>query len=279
MEINSFKKTGSPGAESSSGNSPEYYQFEDINYAIIGLLREARSHRSESDSVLDLGCGRARLGLEVQRLGYQVTGIDSSATACNTARTRITEVLELNLADQERVASALGERRFDWLVAADVLEHFPDPLEVLRFYRRFLKAEGRLIVSLPNVAVWDNRLRVVFGRFDYRDSGVMDRTHLRFFTFRTARELIEQGGFAPIRTTFEPGIARAFTGLARSSVGANHDPAAIIDSPSYQFYVRYALPLERAVCWLAPRLLAFRVVVLASLKDHVTEPRIRQSRS
>ena len=242
-----------------------YYQFEDINSAIIRLFRDTQQR--EAASVLDLGCGRARLGLEVQRLGYTVTGIDNNPVACATARTRIREVIELDFTKPDAVANTLKERQFDWIMAADVLEHTPDPKTILSIYRRYLKPHGRLIVSLPNVAVWDNRLRLLFGRFNYSDSGVMDRTHLRFFTFRTARELISEAGFTPLRTTWEAGIARAFLPLLKRLVTQEAAPGALLESSSYRFYSRYILPAEHLVCGIAPRLLAFRVVILARLND------------
>jgi len=257
--------------------SSSYYQFEDINNAIIRLFRDAQQR--EAGSVLDLGCGRARLGLEVQRLGYTVTGIDNSPVACATARTRISEVIELDFTKLTAVADTLKERKFDWIMAADVLEHTPDPKTTLSFYRRYLKPDGRLIVSLPNVAVWDNRLRLLFGRFDYRDSGVMDRTHLRFFTFRTARELVSEAGFTPMRTTWEAGIARAFLPLLKRLVTREAAPGALLESPSYRFYTRYILPAEHLVCGIAPGLLAFRAVILARLNDSAEAPPNRRNQS
>lgn len=257
----------------------DYYEFEYINLPIIELLRRNGSRPERVESVLDVGCGRARLGNEIEKLGYRVTGIDSSATACNAARRRISEVVQLDLLDFERIAMAVGERRFDLLVASDVLEHFADPLEVLRCYRRFLAPGGQLVMSVPNVAVWNNRLRLLFGRFDYAESGVMDRRHLRFFTFRTARELLAQAGFTPTRVTFEPGIAFAFLPLLRRIVRGKGDPGAILDSPLYQTYQRWILPVERAVCRLRPSLLGFRVVIAAVLSDSATAPSIRQSQN
>jgi 2-polyprenyl-3-methyl-5-hydroxy-6-metoxy-1,4-benzoquinol methylase len=260
-------------------SSSSYYQFEDINNAIIRLFRNARQSDRKLGSVLDLGCGRARLGLEVERLGYTVAGIDNNPVACATARTRISEVVELDFMKLDAVAAALNGRQFDWIMAADVLEHSAEPQAALRFYRRFLKPDGRLIVSLPNVAVWDNRFRLLFGRFDYRDSGVMDRTHLRFFTFRTARELIIEAGFTPLRRTWEPGIARAFMPAVKGLLGRKGGSSAILESPAYRFYLRYVLPVEHLVCGVAPGLLAFRVVILARLNDCAEEPPSHRNQS
>lgn len=160
--------------------------------------------------MLDIGCGRARLGLEIEGLGFKLTGLDNSPVACEIARQRISEVIEIDITDYSKVEQTLAGRRFDFLMAADSLEHSVDPYGVLNCYRKFLKPNGHLVLSLPNVVVWDNRLRTFFGRFDYVDSGVMDRTHLRFFTFRSARQLVVDCGFVPEKSTFEPGIARAF---------------------------------------------------------------------
>lgn len=260
-----------PGRMTTESDS-RYYQFEDVNNAVVRLFRQAKQRDGKVGSVLDLGCGRARLGLEVERLGYTVTGIDNSPVACATARTRISEVIELDFMNPDAIAAALNGRQFDWIMAADVLEHSAEPETALGFYRRFLKPDGRLIVSLPNVAVWDNRFRLLLGRFDYRDSGVMDRTHLRFFTFRTARELIVEAGFTPLQKTWEPGIARAFVPALKGLLGRTSGAGAILESPAYRFYSHYVLPIEHMVCGIAPGLLAFRVVMLARLNDCAEEP-------
>jgi 2-polyprenyl-3-methyl-5-hydroxy-6-metoxy-1,4-benzoquinol methylase len=242
----------------------EYYCYEDINYAVVELLRSAHRSRPESTTLLDVGCGRGRLGLEIEALGYKVTGLDNSPIACAAARKRITEVVELDITDYGRVEQRLGGRRFDCLLAADSLEHSVDPWAVLTFYRQFLKPDGRLLISLPNVAVWDNRIRMLCGRFNYADSGVMDRTHLRFFTFRSARQLVVNCGFALEKCTWEPGIARAFLPLIKCFIRNRvQSPGSILESKAYGFYMRYLMPIEKTVTSIAPGLLAFRTVILA----------------
>jgi len=88
-------------------------------------------------------------------------------------------------------------------------------LSVLQFYLGFLKPEGRIVVSMPNIASWDRRLALLFGHFDYADSGIMDRTHLRFFTFRTAQALLEEAGLVILAVRHAPGITRAFLPLIK----------------------------------------------------------------
>jgi SAM-dependent methyltransferase len=94
------------------------------------------------------------------------------------------------------VAGQLREREFDKVLLLDVLEHLNHPERVLRdVYPLIRPSGGSIIVSLPNVANIFVRLNLLFGRFEYADRGIMDRTHVRFFTRKTARELLEGNGY------------------------------------------------------------------------------------
>jgi len=90
----------------------------------------------------------------------------------------------------------LEGKRFDRVLLLDVLEHLRSPERILDECHRVLKPEGRIIVSLPNVANIAVRLALFAGRFDYQERGILDRTHLRFFTRKTARRLLESAGYA-----------------------------------------------------------------------------------
>jgi len=243
----------------------EYYQFEEVNQPVLKLFRDAKQQGGLSETVLDLGCGRARLGSEIQRLGYSVTGIEANNVAIAVARERIAELVELDLLQYERLSEVFKGRQYDWLLASDVLEHLPRPSEALHFYRRLLKPNGRLVVSLPNIALWNVRLGLLLGQFNYADSGVMDRTHLQFFTVRTARELLKEAGFKILSTTYDPGIARVMLPVVKRVMSGkgSENPGAILDSKSYRLYLDYIYPTETFVCRLVPRLLSFRIVMLA----------------
>ncbi len=96
------------------------------------------------------------------------------------------------------------DRPFDVIVCADVLEHLAEPERVLASVRRWLAPGGLLLVSVPNVANAAIRLSLLAGRFEYSDKGILDRTHLRFFTRRSARRLVEQAGFRVRRIRATP---------------------------------------------------------------------------
>jgi SAM-dependent methyltransferase len=104
--------------------------------------------------------------------------------------------LDRGLAD---VAADLAGRQFDCVLLADVLEHLRDPGRLLDDCRRHLRPEGTLVVSLPNVANLYVRLQLLRGRFDYTPRGILDATHLRFYTRETGRALLERHGFEVVQ--------------------------------------------------------------------------------
>jgi ubiquinone/menaquinone biosynthesis C-methylase UbiE len=88
-----------------------------------------------------------------------------------------------------------AEGYFDAMVFADVLEHLKDPQRILKEMLRYLAPRGIFVVSLPNVARFEVRLRLLLGRFAYATSGIMDRTHLHFYTYSSAKSLVESTGY------------------------------------------------------------------------------------
>jgi SAM-dependent methyltransferase len=91
----------------------------------------------------------------------------------------------------------LGQR-YDAVVFYDVLEHLEDPWRILRKAHGWLKPGAQIALSVPNVCFWSVRRDVVLGRFDYQRFGILDRTHLRFFTQATLDDAVRQAGFAPV---------------------------------------------------------------------------------
>jgi len=160
--------------------------------ALVARHGLAASHRlvleliPDGARVLDVGCAEGYLAEEVARRGCTVVGIEPDPRAAGAARARGVEV---RVEDVE--TAPLRAEGFDVVVFADVLEHLRDPAAVLRQAR----PAGRAIVSLPNIAHWTGRRALIRGRFPRADFGLFDRTHLRFFTRASARELAAEAGF------------------------------------------------------------------------------------
>lgn len=199
--------------------------------------------------MLEIGCATGYMSEVLRdRLGCTVVGVELSPEAAALAEGRAARVIT---ADAETVdwEAALGDERFDAVVFADVLEHLRDPRAVLQRVSPFLSSTGAVVASVPNVAHASVRLALLAGEFRYRPTGLLDETHLRFFTRASLQDLFESAGhvvttWLRARRSIEesevavPGVAEG--GAARAIAAA--DPEAT----TYQFVVR-AVPAESAV--------------------------------
>lgn len=152
--------------------------------------------------VLELGCHTGNLSRWLQEQGCEVTGVELNGTALGHARPFLADAYNADLEDQS-LWDRLQSRQFDVVLALHVLEHLSDPWSVLKRIDAVLAKEGELIVGLPNICSATARFEVLFGRFKYETTGVLDRTHLRFFDQTSARELLHGGGFE-VREYFGP---------------------------------------------------------------------------
>jgi len=148
---------------------------------------------AQAKVILDVGCAAGALGnaLKRQRPTVTVLGVEISAEAADRARTVLDEVF------CGRAEDALPDAwpKPDCTIFADVLEHLPDPWQVLRRHRDLLGPGGTLIVSVPNIGHRTVIAELLRGKFEYADAGILDRTHLRFFTRSSAVDLLENSGF------------------------------------------------------------------------------------
>jgi 2-polyprenyl-3-methyl-5-hydroxy-6-metoxy-1,4-benzoquinol methylase len=145
--------------------------------------------------VLELGTATGYMSRVLKEQGCTVVGVEIDPDAAELARPFCERVIvgDLDLLDLDR---ELGDDRFDVVVAADVLEHTKDPARVLRLVKSHLRAGGGyMAVSLPNVAHGSVRLALLTGVFPYGDWGLLDRTHLRFFTRHSIGELFASAGY------------------------------------------------------------------------------------
>jgi len=150
--------------------------------------------------VLDLGCWTGRLGEKLkEEKDCRVVGVDINKEALKIAQKRLDKVWQVDLNEPKNLVAILADNKFDYILAVDVLEHLQNPKELLGeinkvccfAIKKYLKKQGKLIVSLPNVAYYKIRLSLLRGKFGYEDQGILDRTHLRFFTLFSAREMLE----------------------------------------------------------------------------------------
>lgn len=149
---------------------------------------------SANSSVLDVGCASGYIAAALNRRGCSTYGIEINPSAAEAAKQHCADVAVIDLESQS-ISTAFPGKTFDYIVFGDVLEHLREPWTVLAASRSLLKPQGRAIVSVPNVAHGAVRLALLSGEFDYRALGILDNTHLRFFTIDSVDELLLRGGF------------------------------------------------------------------------------------
>lgn len=159
---------------------------------ILGMLREHPAKR-----VLDLGCSGGLLSQRIRDQGSHVTGVDSLQLP--GVRDRVDE---FTLGDLEDGVPTDLPGGYDAVVAADVIEHVRDPGRLLTQMAAALAPNGEIMVSTPNFSHWYPRARVVTGNFGYDRRGILDETHLRFFTRRSLRRLFRSSGLDILELTY-----------------------------------------------------------------------------
>jgi 2-polyprenyl-3-methyl-5-hydroxy-6-metoxy-1,4-benzoquinol methylase len=194
-------------------------------------------HRSR---VLDLGCADGSVAATLRRMGCRVWGVERDPDDAEAARSWCESVLEADLETVDLAASFAGQE-FDVVLMLDVLEHLADPTRLLFQAGRVLDRVGWGVISLPNVAHLSTRLALLDGQFRYRDTGLLDRTHLRFFDRQGVEGLLDAAGWAAFDWE---AVTR---GLGESEIdprGLDLELAAKLetepDALSYQFVVTAA---------------------------------------
>jgi 2-polyprenyl-3-methyl-5-hydroxy-6-metoxy-1,4-benzoquinol methylase len=174
------------------------------------FVDEARKYRT----ILECGCSSGFISTLISGDGGpQVVVLEIDEEDAEQARAVCAEVLTYVL--NEAGWTTQVKRSFDLITFGDVLEHLVDPVATLREVKRLLNPGGRILVSLPNVAHWSIRVKLLFGKFEYKTTGLMDYTHLRFFSAVTGRQMIENSGYRII--FFHPVIGGRFTSRFRSA--------------------------------------------------------------
>jgi 2-polyprenyl-3-methyl-5-hydroxy-6-metoxy-1,4-benzoquinol methylase len=162
------------------------YEFKPFKYSSHYWILDALAREENPVRILDVGTASGYLGKIWRGRGHYVAGVEYDAAAAEKAREYYDA---FQIADVETFAFPYrGE--FDYIVFADVLEHLRDPAAVLRRCIPALKESGKIIISVPNIANWVIRLSLLFGRFNYMDKGILDRTHMRFFTLRSLERMM-----------------------------------------------------------------------------------------
>jgi O-antigen biosynthesis protein len=223
--------------------------------------------------VLDVGCATGYLARALREQGCRVSGVEYDPAAAAEAEPELDKLVIGDLEQLDLTVEFAGEL-FDVVVFGDVLEHLRDPLPVLRSVRELLVPGGAVVISVPNIAHGDVRLSLLQGRFEYRSLGLLDNTHIHFFTRSSLRAFLRDAGFTAVdvQTTTADLLTTELADDARDA-----DPRIVdalredIDATTYQFVVRAvrddAAQLAEEAAWQASELTKRMSAAQAEIDD------------
>ena len=184
----------------------EYYQGKQIYYkmnrargnAILSLVGN-----NGQGLILDIGCATGELGEAIRdELGYRVWGIDVSDNFCQIAAKKLDKVFCLDVTSGlENWPETIKTEKFDKIILSEILEHLFFPESLLSKVRHLADDKTEVIITVPNILFWKNRLKIFFGKFDYSDQGLMDRGHIHFFSWKSLNRMLKSAGFRIVETS------------------------------------------------------------------------------
>ncbi len=247
MEIESVAALSGHAAAASRRYDEAFDATTGSHAAVLGMV-------ADGATVLDLGCAGGSLARELSARGCRVVGVEADVAGAAHAAEHLARLVACDL-DTADLAAALDGERFHVVVAADVLEHLRDPARVLQQLVPLLAPGGSVVASIPNVAHGSVRLALLSGDFPYGDWGLLDRTHLRFYTAEGVHALLAESGLqvAEMLRVVEPVDSPAAVAFDASAVPADvvEWVAAQPEATTYQFVVR-AVPASGATAAPAP---------------------------
>jgi len=166
----------------------------DVSLDPNGSLKKMLDLIDEGKNVIDFGCAAGYFSNLLKNKGCTVTGIEVNIDAAKVAEKYCKKVIVADL-DFTSVIDLVEGEKFDIAVFGDVLEHLRNPWKVLAETRNILKDDGYVVASIPNIAHGSIRLALLQGRFEYTECGILDNTHIRFFTRDTVGQLFEKSGY------------------------------------------------------------------------------------
>jgi 2-polyprenyl-3-methyl-5-hydroxy-6-metoxy-1,4-benzoquinol methylase len=176
----------------------EYFNHYPIKQSLGSSHAYAQTFVGANHSVLDIGCGEGHMAEELRTAGNVVTGLDvlerpaklgalEQYISCDLENGFVTSIPQLR------------RKKFDCILLLDILEHLRRPEVILEHCHPLLDTDGQLIVSLPNVANIYVRLMLLIGHFNSKERGILDRTHVHFYTRRTAKQLLVENGYVVVK--------------------------------------------------------------------------------
>lgn len=148
-----------------------------------------------SKRILDLGCCSGELFDSFIRRGQEIFGVEIDKEAVKKGKEKGYHIIEGDLEEENTLKEIEKIAPFDAILALDVLEHLKDPWTFLEKIKKYFSKDGFIFGTIPNISNWKIRFTQLFGNFNYKEEGILDKGHLRFFNQKTIRKLFEDSGY------------------------------------------------------------------------------------
>lgn len=227
--------------------------------------------------LLSIGVGNGIMERKAKEFGNYVVGVDIDSSCIKNLSRILDESFVLDIEHTKDLP--FRKHSFDVILLADVLEHLIDPERILMRLQLYLKDDGYIIVSLPNVANWSIRLALLLGFFQYSEEGILNKGHLRFFTKKTAIKLCKQAGYEVASLSYNTSLVNLAYGFLLS-LFPNKGKQGTVEKASQEFsspakhsrgrlrvvIKRIAETADAFITHLFPGLLAYQFVFVLKKK-------------
>lgn len=177
--------------------------YNDKSSEYFSLERDIIINEIKGDdlSILDIGCGSGELGQAIKKkMNATVYGIELNKKAYSKAKLKLDQILHGNI---EIIEIPFEKQMFDFIIMGDVLEHLVDPKTSLNKLREYLKNGGKIIITVPNIRYWKTLIKLILNdEWEYQEWGILDYTHLRFFTKKSVTKLLRKSNFKIITSNW-----------------------------------------------------------------------------
>jgi SAM-dependent methyltransferase len=171
----------------------------------LNIDRQSAARIPEGARVLEIGCATGFVGKYlIKKKHCEVIGVELGKDEAKEAVKVLQNVIIGDIEDKKTILQIKKLGKFDVVYASALIEHLRDPWVALQTWGTFLKKDGRLIITTSNVVHWSTRLKLLKGDFSYQQYGILDNTHLRFFTTKTFPKLAEDAGFSVSYFSIDP---------------------------------------------------------------------------